>query len=139
MLLVMLIVGEALCAMQAVAQAIMISRWHCMQFLLSILGRLLPYRLWMASFPCFGHGAHLGPASMVLLAAFPDSPRTSIAALACCLLGGQLDRLLQVKVLLARSRAELVENGQMLTRLIQLARLHIGNANVLMSADVLGV
>ena len=50
--------------------------------------------------------------------------------------GGQLDRLLQVTVLLARSRAELVENGQMLTRLVQLPRLHVGNANVLMSADV---
>ena len=41
MLLALFTVREALCAMPAVAQAIMISRWHCMQFLLSILRRLL--------------------------------------------------------------------------------------------------
>ena len=165
MLLVMLIVGEALCAMPAVAQAIMISRWYCMQFLLSILRRLLhlaetallrhgaqprtifflaalsaldgfipmlpaeafvvalgilqPQKgkvivlvfamasalsAWLLalvlgtlSSPAERLGLQLmgaqwdqalamvrtwGPASMVLLAAFPDSPRTSIAALA---------------------------------------------------------
>jgi hypothetical protein len=222
MLLALFTVREALCAMPAVAQAIMISRWHCMQFLLSILRRLLhlaetallrhgaqprtifflatlsafdsfipmlpaeafvvalgilqPKKVkaillvfatasalsaWLLalvlgtlSAPAESLGLQLmgaqwdqalamvrtwGPASMVLLAAFPDSPRTSIAALACCLLGGPLDRLFQVTVLFARSGAELVENGQMFTRLVQLARLHIGNANVLVSADVLGV
>ena len=165
MLLAMLTVREALCAMPAVAQAIMISRWHCMQFLLSILRRLLhsaetallrhgaqprtifflatlsafdsfipmlpaeafvvalgilqPKRVkaillvfatasalsaWLLalvlgtlSAPAESLGLQLmgaqwdqalamvrtwGPASMVLLAAFPDSPRTSIAALA---------------------------------------------------------
>ena len=165
MLLAMLTVGEALCAMPPVAQAIMISRWHCMHYLRSILRRLLH----LAETALLRHGAQprtifflatlsaldsfvpmlpaeafvvalgimqpkkakvivlvfamasalsalllalvlgtlsssaerlglqlmgaqwdqalamvrtWGPASMVFLAAFPDSPRTSIAALA---------------------------------------------------------
>jgi membrane protein YqaA with SNARE-associated domain len=64
MLLAMFIVGDALCAMPAVAQAIMISRWHCMKYLRSIFRRWLH----LAETALLRHGAQ--PRTIFFLAAF---------------------------------------------------------------------
>jgi len=56
MLLVMVIVGDALSAIPAVSQAIMITRWHCMHYLRSILRRSLH----LAEIALLRHGAQPG-------------------------------------------------------------------------------
>jgi hypothetical protein len=63
MLLAMFIVGDALCTMPAVAQAIMISRLHCMQYLRSIFRRWLH----LAETALLRHGAQ--PRTLFFLAA----------------------------------------------------------------------
>jgi membrane protein YqaA with SNARE-associated domain len=64
MLLAMSIVGDVLCAMLAVAQAIMISRLHCMKYLRSIFRRWLH----LAETALLRHGAQ--PRTIFFLAAF---------------------------------------------------------------------
>jgi hypothetical protein len=64
LVMVMVVVGGALSAIPAVAQAIMISRWHCMHYLRSILRRLLH----LAEIALLRHGAQ--PRTIFFLAAF---------------------------------------------------------------------
>ena len=64
MLLAVFIVCDALCTMPAVAQAIMISRWHCMKYPRSILRRLLH----LAETALLRHGAQ--PRTIFFLAGF---------------------------------------------------------------------
>jgi len=64
LVMVMVVVGGALSTIPAVAQAIMISRWHCMHYLRSILRRLLH----LAEIALLRHGAQ--PRTIFFLAAF---------------------------------------------------------------------